>query len=262
MSLSATFDTAVSRVRLAATAVTGGATTAKFERSPNGLLWTTVRGGAAVTVTGGAAAIDDYEFAAGQLNYYRVTGAPGGVTFSTTITPAQTDVWIKSITRPFLNRALKIVDYGDVVRTSRAQTFPVIGRSTPVAVTDVQLARRWDLTIKADTLAEADALDLVFASGDPMFIQPPATGRYAGVPGGYVVIGDVTRRKYGVESARRWFDLPLTEVAAPGPGVYGVPATWDTIVAEFGTWSNLLATFGTWQQVVDYISSPSVVIVP
>lgn len=261
MSLTATFDSAVSRVRLAATVLTG-ATTAKFERSPNGLLWTTVRGGAAVTVTGGTAALDDYEFTAGVLNYYRVTGTPGTATFSTTVTPVQAGVWLKSITRPFLNREIKVVALSDIVRPSRAATFPVIGRTMPIALTDVQLSRRWDMTIKADTPAEADALDLVFASGDPMFIQPPATGVNATVPGGYVVIGDVTRRRFGTTSGRRWFDLPLTEVAAPAASVYGIPATWETIVAEFGTWANVLANFATWQQVSDYISDPSVVIVP
>lgn len=261
MTLTPTFDTAVSRVRLAATGLTG-ASTALFERSRNGLLWTTVRGGTAVTVTAGAASLDDYEFTAGQTNYYRVTGTPGAVQATDTITPDQPDVWIKSITRPFLNRALKIVGHGDIVRPSRAATFPVIGRTFPVAVTDVQLSRRWELTVKADTVEEADSLDLVFASGDPMFIQPPASGFLATVPGGYVLLGDVTRSRFGRSSPRRTFTMQCTEVAAPAATVYGVPVTWETLVAEFGSWNAVVSQFATWQDVADYASDPSVVIVP
>lgn len=261
MSLTPTFDAALSRVRLAATVLTG-ATTAKFERSKNGLLWTTVRGGSAVTVTSTNANLDDYEFDAGVINYYRVTGAPGGVTFSANITPAQTDYWVKSVAQPFLNRPLKVVEHSDIVRPARSGSFPVIGRTMPVAVTDVQLSRRWELVIKADTVSEADTVELVFASGDVLFLQPPAVGKLATVPGGYVVVGDVTRTRFGTESGRRWFTLPCTEVAAPGPGVYGLPATWATITAEFGTWSTLATQFASWSAVTSYISSPSVVIVP
>lgn len=261
MSLTATFDAGLSRVRLAATAVTG-ATTSLFERSKNGVLWTTVRGGAAVATAGGVANLDDYEFQPGVINYYRVTGSPGAVTFQTTVTPAQADVWIKSPARPFLNRAIKVVDHTDIVRPSRSQTFEVIGRTMPVAVTDTILSRRWDLTIKADTVEEADTIEIIFSSGDVLFVQVPATGVLSTVPGGYVVVGDVTRRRFGVRSGRRWFDLPMTEVAPPGPGIYGIPATWATTVTEFSTWSNVVANFATWTDVVEHVADPSVVIVP
>jgi hypothetical protein len=111
-------------------------------------------------------------------------------------------------------------------------------------------------------VSDADALDLVFASGDPMFIQVPATGVLSTVPGGYVVAGDVKRSRFGTTSTRRWFDLPLTEVAPPGPDVVGSTSTWETLVAEFGSWTAVLAEFGTWTEVAEYVADPSVVIVP
>jgi hypothetical protein len=236
------------------------ASTVLFERSSNGARWTTVRGGAAVPVTDRAAALDDYEFAAGALNHYRVTAA--GETATTTITPAQTAVWFKSITRPFLNRPVTVVSHGDITSPARNGVFPVIGRSFPIAVTDVRLSRQWDMVIKADNLSEADALDVVFASGDPLYVQVPATGPLATIPGGYVVVGDVKRARYGHLSARRTFELPMTEVAAPGPDVVGSTVTWETLVAEFGTWQSLLAEFGTWAEVAEYVADPDVVIVP
>lgn len=258
--ISATLDAVLSRVRLAADSL-DAASTALFERSSNGLYWTTVRGGTDVPITGAdTAALDDYEFSPGVTNHYRVTA--GADVFTTTIVPAQTEVWLKSITRPWLNRAVSVVSHGDITSPARNGVFPVLGRTYPIAVTDVRLARQWDMVVKADQLADADALDLVFASGDPLFVQVPATGVLSTIPGGYVVVGDVKRTRFGTVSTRRWFELPMTEVAPPGPDVVGSTSTWETLVAEFGTWTDVLAAFGTWADVAEYVADPSVVIVP
>lgn len=260
MSLSATFDPMLSRVRLAATALDDGAT-ALFERSPNAAHWTTVRGGTAAAVTpGDTAAVDDYEFAPGVVNHYRVTC--GADVFTATVTPDQGDVWFKSIARPFLNRPVAVVSHGDITRPARNGVFPIIGRTYPIGVTDVRLARQWDMVVKADTVSDADALDLVFASGDPLFIQIPATGTLSTVPGGYVLVGDVVRSRFGTVSERRWFQLPCSEVAPPGPTVVGSTATWDSLMAEFGTWADVMAEFATWADVLEHVSDPSTVIVP
>jgi len=257
MSLGATFDPVLSRVRLAATAI-DPATEALFERSTNGVRWTTVRGGTAVPVTvGDTAALDDYEFVPAAVNYYRVTG--GADVYTTTITPAQTGVWLKSISRPFLNRAVSVVGHSDVSRRARNGVFDVIGRSDPVAVTDVRSSRAWEMTVAVETVPDADALELVFASGDPLYVQ---TDGALDIPGGYVVVGDVTRRRYGRLSTRRYFDLPMRNVAAPGPDIVGSTITWETLMGEFGTWADVLAAFGTWAAVAEHVASPSVVIVP
>ena len=232
--------------------------TALFERSPNGVRWTTVRGGSAVTITGAdTAALDDYEFVPGAVNHYRVTA--GADVFIDDITPAQTAVWLKSITRPFLNRAVEVVGHSDIRRAARTGVFEVKGRSDPIAVTDVRSSRRWELTVMVQTVSDADALELVFASGDPLYVQTDGT---RDIPGGYVVVDDMTRRRYGRLSARRYFDLPMRNVAAPGPDVVGATSTWETLLAEFGTWADVLAAFGTWADVAEYVASPDVVIVP
>lgn len=257
MSLTATFDATLSRVRLHATSLTP-AGTALFERSINGVKWTTVRGGTAVAVDGSNEAnLDDYEFLPGVVNYYRVTS--GAHVYATTITPSQSGVWFKSISRPFLNMQVNVQSEEDITRQARNGVFPIIGRSVPVAVTDVRLSREWRSTLWVNTVADADALEIVFNSGDPLFIQvsPNST-----VTGGYVVVNQMTRRRFGVLSTRRWFDLELTEVAAPGPDVVGSTVTWESLVAEFGTWDDVLAFFGTWADVLEYVSAPETVVVP
>jgi hypothetical protein len=257
MALNAVFDPILSRVRLTGTLLDDGAT-ALFERSRNNLYWTTVRGGSAVTIDGSdEAALDDYEFVPGVINYYRVTA--GADVFTTTITPNQSGVWLKSITRPFLNRPVSVVELSDITRPARVGVFEIKGSSFPIAVSDVRGSRRWTMTVKSDSVVDADALELVFASGEPLYIQ---TDGQNDIPGGYVVVGDVPRRRFGKTSERRWFDLPCTEVAAPGPSIVGRTSTWETLVAEFGSWNAVLAEFGTWAEVVDYVADPSVVIVP
>jgi len=257
MSLTPTFDPILSRVRLAGTALDGAAT-ALFERSKNGVYWVTVRGGTAVTIDGSdEASLDDYEFVPGAVNYYRVTA--GADVFTANITPAQSGVWLKSITRPFLNRAVEVVEVGDIRRSARNGVFEVRGRTDPVAVTDVRPARRWNVTLMAHTVSDADALELVFASGDPLYVQTDGT---RDIPGGYVVVDEMTRVRYGTISNRRYFELPMRNVAAPGPDVVGATSTWETLIAEFGTWAAVLAEFGSWSDVLEHVSDPSVVIVP
>jgi hypothetical protein len=74
MAVTVTYDSVLSRVRISATGIPAAADVAKFERSIDQVRWTTVRGGTAVPVVSGAAALDDFEFAADVANYYRVSG--------------------------------------------------------------------------------------------------------------------------------------------------------------------------------------------
>jgi hypothetical protein len=257
MALNAVFDLGVFRVRLTGTVLDDGST-ALFERSNNGVRWTTVRGGTAVTINGSdVATLDDYEYVPNQVNYYRVTA--GSDQFTTTITPAQDGVVLKSITRPFLNMPVFVQELSDITRPARVGVFEIKGRSFPVAVSDVRGSRRWNMTLRTETLSEADELELVFASGDPLYIQ--VDGEHD-IPGGYVVVGDVTRRRWGTTSERRWFDLPCTEVAEPGPGVVGATVTCAGLVAEFATCADVLTEFATCADVLEHVSNPNVVIVP
>lgn len=265
MAMVLTFDPILSRVRTAALVPVGSTASVDVQRSLNGIYWTTVRGGSGIAaVPTDTVSLDDYEFIPNVVNHYRlkrynVGGDEIGTDPSDTITPTQSGVWFKSIVRPFLNRAVEVLDYGDIVRSARNGIFEVRGRTDPIAVTDVRLSRRWMCTVMAHTVADADALELVFASGDPLFIQTDGT---KDIPGGYVVVGEMARTRYGKLSTRRYFELPMQNVAAPGADVVGATSTWETLIAEFGTWADVLAAFGSWTDVLEYVADPSVVVVP
>jgi hypothetical protein len=73
VTVTATYVNASAKVTVAISSAPANAVTALIERSPDQVTWTTVRGAAALQLSGGAFSLDDYEFADGQANYYRVT---------------------------------------------------------------------------------------------------------------------------------------------------------------------------------------------
>lgn len=100
MTVSATYLSDLSRVRVEFSGYSSDADYAVVERSVDGgIHWTTVRGGDAAPLTAGAGHVDDYYFGNGVLNTYRVTaidsapqawiGSGGPVTANNgTVTPS------------------------------------------------------------------------------------------------------------------------------------------------------------------------------
>lgn len=72
MTIGLSYNDDISRVQVSVTGLPFDSGTIKLERSTNGLYWETVRGAAALPVSGGAAAVDDFEFSADVENTYRV----------------------------------------------------------------------------------------------------------------------------------------------------------------------------------------------
>lgn len=265
MSLTATYDTVLSRIRLAGTALGASATYAVFDRTiDGGISYTTIRGGTAVTVTSQLANLDDYEFPVGVAITYRVRSYNASnvlqATFTTAITQDLTMPWLKVPAAPYLNQPVEIVDRGDVVRRSRAALFDVVGRTYPVAVGDVASSLAYTLQLLTRTADAERNLDYLFAAGEIVHLQLPAGEDH--VPAGYFSVGDVARRTTLRRSRNRVWDVPLTEVAAPGPDVIGSSYTWGSVVADYASWSALIAANASWSALLQHTGTPSDVIVP
>ena len=205
-----------------------------------------------VTVTGGAAAIS-------RALLFALAPAAYVTRDTTNVTPTMQVAWIKNLQRPYLNRAVTVTDWGTITRPARAGVIEVISRSLPVAVTDLRGSRRYPLTITAVNLDVAEDLDLCFSTGEPVLLHVPAGAPF---PGGYYVIGDITIDRHSKRTLRRFFELPLTEVAAPAGTIVGDTVLWSDIVATFATWSALVAAEPQWADVLDRIADPTDVVVP
>jgi hypothetical protein len=241
------------------------------DRTTDSVTYVTVRGASDVGVTTGCElerVVDDYEFPVGQLITYRVRSVTDDGTILTTSTCQiqvdLDDVWLKSIGRPFLNRILRCVgNPSPITRRARNGIFPIVGRSFPVAVTDVRGSRELPLRVVTQTTQERQDLDLVLASGDPVFLQVPAAHP---LPTMYAVIDDSVEsrpvRNRDCDNDWRLWELPLIEVAAPGPDVVGSTSTWQTVISTYATWADVLAAHDTWASVLELIGDPTEVIVP
>jgi hypothetical protein len=263
MALTATYDPSLSRIRLAGGSL-GTSSYAVFDRTTNGgLTYTIVRGGTEAPVASSAAHVDDYEFPEGVAITYRVRSYNSSdvlqATFTTTITQTLDEPWLKSVTRPYLNKPFIPSDASDITHTNRSQVFPILGRSYPIAVTDVASGLNYDLTITTETAGDSEDLLYLAKSGDILFLHAP-TGFPA--PGGYFTVGDIRETRQTMPWERRWFTLPLTQVVEPGPEVVGTTYTWASAIGEYATWADLIADNATWADLLQRVASTSEVIVP
>jgi hypothetical protein len=211
-------------------------------------------------VTGGAAAISRGLSVAFMHAAY-ITQQSASITPATTTACGASGIWLKSVARPFLSMAVQVINTNPmtVARPARAGVFNIVGRSLPVAVSDVRLSRRWTLLVRTETDVDATNFDLLMASGDILLIQVP-TG--CNVPGGYVSVGDVQRAAHPLRPLSVLWTLPVIEVAPPGPDVVGALGTWQTVLSTYATWSTELAAKATWADLLTLVASPSEVIVP
>lgn len=265
MGLTATYEPTLSRVQLVGTTFGATVTYAIVDRYDTATLTNPdlVRGGTHYEVTAGETLrLDDYEFTPGVLNTYRLRAYNASdvevptYSYTQTVTPALAEIWLKSIARPFLNRPVTVTEFSDVALPDRGATFQVLGRRGEVAITEVRGSRRYTLTLKTDTLAEAESLELALSFGDVMLIHVPDG---CIVPRSvYAAVGDVTiSRPPRHDSTVRYFTLPLTEVDAPAPELVGAAATYTGLAAVFATYADLAAALPTYLDVAQWVASPS-----
>lgn len=257
-----TYDDSLGRVAVAITDIDPLATSVRVQRSIDGVTWVDVRGATGLAASTATQTVYDYEFTPGESNTYRAQAlTAAGEVFATAtgaLTPTPTQVWLKSVARPFLNRPVTVHDYSDITRPARGAVFDVIGRRLPVAVTEIRGSRRFELTLRANTTDEVDALELFAAFGDVVYLQPPAGSP---VPGPlYAHVGDVTVSKGGRHQLPlRFLTWPLTEVDAPDPAIVGYTITWAGVGAAWATWGALLADAAvpTWLDLLEHVSAPA-----
>lgn len=263
MALTATYFPDMSRIYLDAGSLGASATYARFDRSVDGgITWTTVRGGTAAFVVSQVSHLNDYEFPNDVDVVYRVRSYNASnvlqQTFTTTINQPLTEVWLTAPARPFLNRPVLVTGVGEVTMAARTTVFPIVGRSNPIGVVDVRLARQFDLEVFTDTPGEADALRFLAMSGEPIMLHAPPGFP---VPTLYAVIGDVTVAEPARGNPARVFTFPLSETAAPGSDIVATTYTIQSMLNEYATVSAVIADNARIIDLIERVASPSEVIV-
>jgi len=204
------------------------------------------------TVSGGAAAVSRSAVVAFQH-------APFLNEQTANLTPTLNSIWLKSVTRPFLNRAVTVVGWGEEERPSRTGAFAAVGRTFEVAVTDVAGGLQFELDLYVSNRQDAQTLDFIRSSGDILFLHTPAG---CPVPGGHICVDTTSARRIRPRGDSRVFVLPVTQCAAPGPDVVGATSTWQTVLNSYASWNAVLAANATWADLLARVAPPSEVIVP
>jgi hypothetical protein len=268
VSLTATYNGDLSRVALDADTLGASATYAVVERSLNEQLWLPVRGGLTLPVESQEAEVSDYEFFADVQNFYRITSYDASDVqqeqFTDDLTPSLSgQVWMKSIKYPPLNRPVRVLDRGEpIARASRSMASDVVGRSVPVGTHELHTGQQFELRIitTTDHATQAGAFDIIFGVGGSWFVHTPAG---SAVPGGYVMIGQVTQeRLYRADpNAPRVFTLPCTVEAPPGPQITGSLLVAETLFRLYGDANALYAAHSTGRSLLATIGDPGDLVV-
>lgn len=210
-------------------------------------------GNGTIAVTGGASAISRaMTFFLPVVDY--LTQETGS------ITPTLTTVWLKNVLRPSLNLQVTVTDFSDIEEPARMGVFEIVGRSKPIGVTDVRSSQRFMLTVAVPTKAAELELKAKLALGSTVFLQAPAAD--SAIPTMYAVVDTTKRRRptRSNRSQRRYFDLPLTEVAAPASTVASNTYVYDDVVADFLTYNDVVSGVASYSDLIDRVSDNEVVV--
>lgn len=180
------------------------------------------------------------------------------------ILPTIDSVWLKDVFRPFLNRKLDCLpNQSSIGRRSRNGVFDIVGRSYPVAVTDLHSSREFAVEVITQTTSERHDFDLIMSTGDIFFIQAPPESP---TPSTYVIINDTDERRplrnRNCGNDWRVFTLPLVEVAKPSAEIAAVTGTWQTVINTYATWGDVMAAHATWASLLTVVGTVNEVLVP
>ena len=197
--------------------------------------------GGPLPVSGGVATIFDYEIPFGQTATYSTT-ISGGPTAT-----ARLDVGQAWLVHPGVPARSCPLEFGTgsfpTVKKAIVQgSFTVLGRSTPVIFTGgARLAGASQFVLMTETITDANALDLLFSDGAPLFLNVPPSLGYDVDPM-YIAVGDVTfdRPSPVATHKDRSITVPYQVVARPGGGTQAA-ITWDTVAGQYATWQALAA---------------------
>jgi hypothetical protein len=203
--------------------------------------------GGAFVVTGGTSQISyGAAVALRSADYVTRTNA--------TITPGMTQVWLKFVQAPYLNRSVLLIGWDELERTSRVGFFTIVQQHNAIAATDTHVPRKVTIRLFTQDDTETAAVDLVLSLGTVVLLHIPANVSLKSM---YAGLGTYTNIKPAHLSHRATFTIPLTEVVRPSLAITGNLVTWATLLTNYGTWADVLAANATWTSVLALTGTPA-----
>jgi hypothetical protein len=204
----------------------------------------------------------DYEFTPGHTVQYAYFQFPDLTrwTFDAGAAFDVDAVWLKSLTRPYLNRRVTVGSYVPYEHVVRGTVTPAVRRSIPLGGGDVRGGRRFTVSLKLDA-EQRDDLDNLLAVGGIWLWHKPGTD--VGLPrSGYVQCTRAQERTRGTpQSGDRWLDLTLEECEAPDADLVAAAASWDNVEANYATWDDFTSLVATWNDALAAVADPAEVVV-
>jgi hypothetical protein len=206
-----------------------------------------VRSGDPVWTTGGYGMAFDQEAPLGLDLVYTATplgaGTPSTVAVQIPEPVGLDDVWIKSAEDPNLAARVYVVDWPELLYTSRRELTTVHGSRHPIVTSDVYSSPTSQMQILVYG-PDVPTIRTLLIDGDVLLIQ---TKQSYARPDEFVVPGDVSEALAGpVSEPSRVFTFPVIPVARPataGQPLWLPGWSWDDLSADYATWDDVTAAF-------------------
>jgi hypothetical protein len=187
-----------------------------------------------------------------------VRAIPDVAVASTSITPVQTEVWLKSVAYPLFNWEIECTDWDALSYDSRAGLYDIKGRHEILAITDVGSSGSFGLTFVTRSAEANRSVLALLTYGGVLLLQPPGDvdedcpTDYAGIPEGYVV-PTTSVRPHSMRGQPLWvWQVSFTQVAAMDvDSILPTTITWQmlwALIGDGGTWDDVWDSWDTWQE--------------
>lgn len=202
-------------------------------------------------LSGGAGSLSDYEAPYGLAVSY--SSVESSTTISAQVTVNVTVPWLIHVGVPGLSMPINLRPgtLQDDIRTMTRGVFPIMGRTTPIVVTDSsRKAAASQIVVTTQSLGELGSIKALLADGSPLLLNiPDSMG--AGFSAKYISVGDVKISRFTDVSidGNRDVTMPFVEVDRPAGGSQAT-RTWADIIAAYSSWQQVEAAYSSWTALI------------
>lgn len=258
--LDALIDDTQGRIRLFIQAPSSAATVTVTRTHPSNTI-VNVRGMTLAPLSSNIFLGYDYEAPIGRDLRYQASAYDGGGSLIgqssiETITWNTSDTWLKDPLNPSRNIRVLMADPGEEAFDAPTGLNTILGRPTPIIVTEVRQSATGTLGILTLTDSDAGTLHLLTSTGNILLVQ---TDPSFGLGNLYFALQKIASDRVtplGFLPERSW-GLQYVETDVPVGVATGGDTTWALVLVGYATWNALLDTESSWLDLLENIDTLS-----